>query len=240
MAHGYVLGPREHLQHHNIIDIIFSYEILWTPPLSVRTCWGLVDAFSFPEFFLSARISTALMSSTEVSNVAMAFEITARLSPAPLRFPTQGASLAAFTSPTLKLGLLRWSGAFPGLGGLVGIQQMTGRSSKEWLSKKHFQFFNCSQDHLEPFLLHPMWLCQGYMPRPKFGWAALAQEDPGKNLIGRLSQRLWVHFVQLIENFCMSGTVQRVPGFRKDKFTVHIVERKWNLRRFKWKTFYEW
>ena len=34
MAHGYVLGPREHLQHHNIIDIIFSYagscgHLLW-------------------------------------------------------------------------------------------------------------------------------------------------------------------------------------------------------------------
>ena len=129
---------------------------------------------------------------------------------------------------------------FRGLVVSVGIQRMTGRTSKEWLSKRHFQFFNCSQDHLEPFLLHPMWLCQGYMPRPKIGWAALAQEDPCQNLIGRLSQRLWVPFVQLIENFCMSGTVQRVPGFRKDKYTVHIVERKWHLRRFKSKTFYEW
>lgn len=213
MAHGYVLGPRGHLQHHNIIDIIFSYEILWTPPLSVRTCWGLVDSFSFPELFYQLGFQRLWWVSQKCQTLRWLLK-SRRLSPAPLRFPTQGASLAAFTSPTLKLGLLRWSGAFPGLGGLVGIQQMTGRSSKEWLSKKHFQFFNCSQDHLEKFLLHPMWLCQGYMPRPKIGWAALAQEDPCQDLIGRLSQRVWVHFVQLIENFCMSGTVQRVPGFR--------------------------
>ena len=77
---GSWLSPRSKgalaASQHHWYDIIFSFEILWTPPLSVRTCWGLVDAFSFPELFLSARISTALVSFTEVSNVAMALEIT--------------------------------------------------------------------------------------------------------------------------------------------------------------------
>ena len=207
---------------------------------------GLMYLFMpFPscDLFLSALISTASVSFTEVSIIA-ALEITSFVP----RLPTHGASLAAFTSPALKVGLLRLSGAFRGLGGLVGIQQAPdifsqrlGEPQKNDFPKSTSIFFNCSQDHLEPFSLHPMWLCQGCMPRPKIGWAALAQEDPWKNSIRRLSQRLWVHFVQLIENFCMSGTVQRVPGFRKDKcivLIVHIVKRKWNLRRLKSKTFY--
>ena len=56
------------------------------------------------------------------------------------RFPTHEASLAAFTSPALKVGLLRLSGAFRGLGGLVGIQQTPDTFSQRLGEQKRLTF----------------------------------------------------------------------------------------------------